>query len=173
MADAAAVEKKMSGLKLDQTPEQAVAEKKPYYEKRVQLFEQYHARHLAQMEAAKQANVAITVTLPDGSQKPAVKDVTTPLDVANMISKSLAKKAIVAKVDGEVWDMFRPLEGDCALQLLSFDDPDGREVSAGARPLWRTQLLELACHQTSCQSRPVVHPSCALRPRELLRSMRS
>jgi threonyl-tRNA synthetase len=51
------------------------------------------------------------------------------LDVAAGISKSLAKKVVVAKVDGaHVWDAFRPLEGDCALQLLSFDDPDGRET---------------------------------------------
>lgn len=55
---------------------------------------------------------------------------TTPLDVATAISKGLAKKVVVAKVDGAVWDLTRPLEGDCALQLLSFDDAEGKEVRA-------------------------------------------
>ena len=47
------------------------------------------------------------------------------------ISKGLAKKVVVAKVDGAVWDLTRPLEGDCALQLLTWDDVDGKEVRWG------------------------------------------
>lgn len=105
-----------------------VAEKKPYYQKRVDLFEQYAARERAAIEAAKAANVPITVVLPDGGVRAGVKGATTPLDVANDISKSLAKKTVVAKVDGEVWDLFRPLEGDCSLSLHSFEDPEGKEV---------------------------------------------
>ena len=108
--------------------EEIVAEKQPYYERRVELFSQIKSRHDAALEAAKAAAVPIAVVLPDGSQKPAIKGVTTPLDVAKSISSSLAKKTVVAKVDGAVWDMARPLEGDCALQLLSFDDPEGKEV---------------------------------------------
>ena len=50
------------------------------------------------------------------------------MEVANQISKGLAKKCVVAKVDGCVWDLLRPLEGDCALQLLSFEDAEGKEV---------------------------------------------
>lgn len=60
--------------------------------------------------------------------KEGVKLVTTPLDIALGISKKLAQSAIVAKVDGGVWDMFRPLEADCTLELCSFEDPDGKEV---------------------------------------------
>jgi hypothetical protein len=102
---------------------EAVAARKPYYEKRIELFERYHAREQAAMEAAKAANEPLTVTLPDGATKPGVKGVTTPLDVAAAISKSLAKK---------VWDLFRPLGGDCALSLHTFDDTDGKEVGACA-----------------------------------------
>lgn len=109
-----------------------VAEKKHYYEKRVQLFEQYIARDKAAIEAAKQASVPIKVVLPDGATKAGVRGVTTPLDIASDISKSLAKKVVVAKVDGEVWDLFRPLEGDCSLSLHSFDDPEGKEVRQGS-----------------------------------------
>jgi hypothetical protein len=124
----------VQGLSLDggATFPEIVNAKKPYYSKRVELFEQYRARDVAAVEAAKAANVPITVVLPDGAKKSGVKDVTTPLDVANEISKSLAKKVVVAKVDGEVWDLFRPLEGDCSLSLHNFDDPEGKEVRPAA-----------------------------------------
>lgn len=105
-----------------------VKEKTPYYQRRVELFSKYKARHEAEREAARAAAVPIRVVLPDGTEKAGVKGVTSPLDIANQLSKSLAKKAIVAKVDGQVWDLARPLEGDCALQILGFDDPDGKEV---------------------------------------------
>lgn len=107
---------------------EVVAEKAPFYEKRVQLFERYKARELERVEAAKAANEPITIILPDGSQRPGVRGVTTPMDIASDISKGLAKKAVVAKVDGDAWDMFRPLEGNCALQILSFDDTDGKDA---------------------------------------------
>lgn len=127
-----------------------VAERKPYYEKRIKLFEQFKARDAEKREAAKQANVAIKIVLPDGSVKDGVKDVTTPLDVATSISKSLAKKAVVAKVDGAGWDMFRPLEGDCTLQLLSFDDPEGQETfwHSSAHVLGETLELEFGVDLT-------------------------
>ena len=117
--------KQASGQK---TWEQIVEEKKPYYQKRVDLFTTIKEKQNAALEAAKAANVPIKIVLPDGSEKPGVKGVTTPFEIASSISKSLAKKTIVAKVDGGVWDLNRPLENDCALQLLSFDDPDGKEV---------------------------------------------
>jgi hypothetical protein len=120
---AEAVQEKMAAVSLD-----PVAERKPYYQKRIDLFSQYAEREKAQVEAARAAGVAIKVVLPDASVKQGIKGATTPLDIANEISKSLAKKCVVAKVDGQTWDLFRPLEGDCALQLHSFDDPDGREV---------------------------------------------
>lgn len=127
MADAAAA--KMAELKVAPRPfEEIVAEKKPYYQKRIDLFEQYNARTKAAVEAARQAAVPITVVLPDGAKKAGVKGVTTPLDIATEISKGLAKKVVVAKVDGNEWDIFRPLQGDCALQLFSFDDAEGKEV---------------------------------------------
>ena len=133
MAAAEAPVAAMADLALAQAPaswESIVAQKKPYYEKRITLFEQYHARELQKVEAAKAANEAIKVVLPDGKEKAGVKGVTTPYDIANEISKSLAKKCVVATVDGCTWDLFRPLEDDCALALHSFDDAEGREVRA-------------------------------------------
>ena len=108
-----------------------VQEKTPYYQKRVDMFAAIKSKQEAGLEAAKAANIPIKVVLPDGTEKPGIKNVTTPMDIANSISKSLAKKTVVAKVDGQVWDLLRPLERDCAIQLLSFEDPDGKEVRLG------------------------------------------
>lgn len=53
---------------------------------------------------------------------------TTPFDVAKEISKSLASNALIAKVNGVLWDMSRPLEGDCELQLFTFESDEGRDT---------------------------------------------
>lgn len=69
----------------------------------------------------------ITVTLPDGASReyPAGS---TPLDVAESISGSLAKRALVARVNGELFDLTRPLEGDTTLELLTAKDPEALEL---------------------------------------------
>jgi len=70
----------------------------------------------------------LTVTLPDGKTVPGKSWRTTPYDVALTISKGLADNTVVAKVDGEVWDLDRPLEGDIKLELVKFDDDEGQAV---------------------------------------------
>ena len=69
----------------------------------------------------------IKVTLPDGSERE-YADGSSPLDVAESISKSLAKKALAAKVDGEMWDLVRPLEGDANVAIITDRDPEGLEL---------------------------------------------
>ncbi|KAL7146381.1 hypothetical protein ABFS83_06G037100 [Erythranthe nasuta] len=70
----------------------------------------------------------IKITLPDGNVKEGKKWNTTPFDVAKEISKSLAANALIAKVDGVLWDMSRPFEGDCKLELFNFDTDEGRDT---------------------------------------------
>jgi threonyl-tRNA synthetase len=53
---------------------------------------------------------------------------TTPYDVARGISQGLADNTVVAKVDGEVWDLDRPFEKSSTLQLLKFDDEEAQAV---------------------------------------------
>ena len=43
-------------------------------------------------------------------------------------SQGLADNAVIAKVNGELWDMDRPLETNAKLQLLKFDDEEGKNV---------------------------------------------
>ena len=52
----------------------------------------------------------ISIILPSGASFPGTALITTPLDVANSISKGLAARVVVAEVDGNAWDLFRPLE---------------------------------------------------------------
>jgi len=56
-----------------------------------------------------------------------IKWVTTPYDIASSIAPGLAKKAVVAVVNGGSHDMMRPLEGDCELKLCTFDDEEGKD----------------------------------------------
>jgi threonyl-tRNA synthetase len=69
----------------------------------------------------------IEITLPDGSRQ-SVPSGTRPIDVAQSISPRLAEAAIVAKVNGELFDLSRPLESDAALQILTPKDPESLQV---------------------------------------------
>ena len=51
---------------------------------------------------------------------------TTALDVAKSLGMGLYKAACVCKIDGEVRDLRTPLTQDCALEILTFDDADGK-----------------------------------------------
>jgi threonyl-tRNA synthetase len=69
----------------------------------------------------------IEITLPDGSKQP-VEPGTRPIDIAKSISPRLADAAIVARVDGELYDLTRPLEKDASLQILTAKDPESLNV---------------------------------------------
>lgn len=117
--------------------------KQPYYDKRIELFEKYYERTQFDEKQAADENVAITVTLPDGTEKPGVRYLTTPLDIANSISKSLGKQAVVAKVDGANWDIFRPLEDNCKLEIFKFDSAEGKYTYWHSTAHLLGQALEL------------------------------
>ena len=70
---------------------------------------------------------SITITLPDGSSQQ-VPAGSRPIDVAKSISPRLAEDAIVARVDGELYDLTRPLERDASLQILTTKNPEALEV---------------------------------------------
>ena len=69
----------------------------------------------------------IEITLPDGSKQP-VPPGTRPLDIAQSISGRLADAAIVAKVNGQLYDLTRPLEQNATLQILTSKDAEALEV---------------------------------------------
>lgn len=67
----------------------------------------------------------IHITLPDGSVKEFENGITA-FDVAESISPRLRKAVLAAEIDGERHDAFAPIEHDCSLKLLTFNDEDGR-----------------------------------------------
>jgi threonyl-tRNA synthetase len=69
----------------------------------------------------------VQVTLPDGSQRKAAAG-TTPRQIAESIGPGLARAALVARVNGEIWDLDRPLESDASVAILTDRDPDALGV---------------------------------------------
>ncbi|MBK7817261.1 MAG: threonine--tRNA ligase [Bacteroidia bacterium] len=69
----------------------------------------------------------IKITLPDGSIREVEKG-TTSQQVALSISEGLARNVLAAKVNGEVWDSNRPIEADAKLQLLTWNDDEGKST---------------------------------------------
>ena len=66
----------------------------------------------------------LQVTLPDGSVQ-SVAEGTRPIDVPAKISQRLADDAIVARVNGTLWDLSRPLEADAKLEILTTKSAGG------------------------------------------------
>ncbi len=69
----------------------------------------------------------INVTLKDGIVKE-YENGTTAMDIAKSLGMGLYKAACVAKINGEVKDLRTPLNEDCELQILTFDDEDGKRT---------------------------------------------
>ncbi|KAF4524461.1 hypothetical protein B566_EDAN011884 [Ephemera danica] len=98
----------------------------PFIDDRLVMWNQLKASYEADL-AAKTPE-PIEVTLPDGKVVQGQSWRTSPYEVAKGISQGLADNAVIAKVNGELWDMDRPLEGNAKLQLLKFDDDEAQQV---------------------------------------------
>ncbi|NBB18767.1 threonine--tRNA ligase [Runella sp. CRIBMP] len=67
----------------------------------------------------------IKITLPDGSVREYPQG-SSSMDIALSISEGLARNVLAAKVNGQVWDATRPIDTDANLQLLTWNDTDGK-----------------------------------------------
>ena len=67
----------------------------------------------------------IRVTLPDGSVREYPKGA-TGLDIATQISEGLARNVLAARVNGKVQDATAPINADAQVQLLTWNDADGK-----------------------------------------------
>ena len=67
----------------------------------------------------------IKVTFPDGSQREYPAG-TTSWDIASDISPRLQQDVLAAGVNGQIWDLMRPLKEDTELKLYKWDDPEGK-----------------------------------------------
>ncbi|KAL7989103.1 hypothetical protein Chor_008022, partial [Crotalus horridus] len=100
-----------------------------YINQRLEMYHKLKAEHDALLaERAAKESQPIKVTLPDGKEIDAESWKTTPYQIACGISQGLADNTVIARVDKVVWDLDRPLERDCTLELLKFDDDEAQAV---------------------------------------------
>uniref|UniRef100_A0A8B9IRR7 threonine--tRNA ligase n=1 Tax=Amazona collaria TaxID=241587 RepID=A0A8B9IRR7_9PSIT len=100
-----------------------------FINERLEMYNKLKAEHDALLaERAANDSKPIKVTLPDGKQVDAESWKTTPYQIACGISQSLADSTVIAKVNKMVWDLDRPLEEDCTLELLKFEDEEAQAV---------------------------------------------
>ncbi len=84
----------------------------------------------------------INITLPDNSVKQFPAG-TTAMQVALSISEGLARNVLAAKVDGQVWDATRPISQDVRLQLLTWNDPEGKSAMWHSSAHLMAEAIEL------------------------------
>ncbi|KAJ3598600.1 hypothetical protein NHX12_002106 [Muraenolepis orangiensis] len=99
---------------------------------RLRLFESFREVQSNGEEVA--TDRPLTVRLADGRTLEGAAGVTTPLVVAQ---RARVKGPLVSRVNGVLWDLVRPLEADCELELLGFDTIEGKQTA------WRTAVCVL------------------------------
>ena len=69
----------------------------------------------------------IKITFPDNSVKEYVEG-TTAMQIAESISSRLAQEVLAASVNGEIWDLTRPINQDAAIKLFKWEDEEGKHA---------------------------------------------
>ena len=69
----------------------------------------------------------INITFPDKSVKQFEAGV-TPLQIAESISSRLAQDVLAASVNGQEWDLTRPIDADAEIKLFKWEDPEGKHA---------------------------------------------
>ncbi|KAF6293877.1 threonyl-tRNA synthetase 2, mitochondrial [Rhinolophus ferrumequinum] len=111
-----------------QTVREAAVSTPPHWlVERLGLFEELWAAHVKRLKSmAQKEHRTIKITLPGGQKVEAVAWNTTPYQLAKQISSTLADTAVAAQVNGEPYDLERPLETDSDLRFLTFDSTEGK-----------------------------------------------
>ncbi|SCV99862.1 LAFE_0B04148g1_1 [Lachancea fermentati] len=113
---------KQASLYLDPEPD--------FIEERIKFFEKLQKEY--EDKVAQMPRVPLKVVLKDGSEKEATAWETTPMDIAKQIAKSFFERQCISKVNGELWDLERPLEGKegdvLKLEFFDFESDEGKRV---------------------------------------------
>lgn len=67
----------------------------------------------------------VFITLPDGRQQDYPAGV-TGAEIARGISEGLLRRALAVLVDGEIWELDRPIRKDASVRILTWEDPEGK-----------------------------------------------
>uniref|UniRef100_A0A2K6RYZ1 threonine--tRNA ligase n=1 Tax=Saimiri boliviensis boliviensis TaxID=39432 RepID=A0A2K6RYZ1_SAIBB len=118
---------------------------------RLGLFEELWAAQVKRLASMAQKEPrAIKMSLPGGQKVDAVAWNTTPYQLAQQISPALADTAVAAQVNGELYDLERPLETDSDLRFLTFDSPEGKATIRGSE----LPVLERICQELTAAAQP-------------------
>ena len=71
--------------------------------------------------------ISVKITFPDGAVKEFPQGI-TGIQITESISNSLAKKALAISVNGEVWDLLRPINGDAEIKIFTWDSDEGKRT---------------------------------------------
>ena len=67
------------------------------------------------------------ITFPDKSVRE-FNDGSTGFEIAKSISEGLARNAVGVKLNDKLYELHSPINGDCELKILTFDDAEGKEM---------------------------------------------
>jgi threonyl-tRNA synthetase len=118
------------------------------FEKRNQFFEELKKQHDEESARRERPGIKISLHLSSGdSEIDGRAWDTTPGQLLKHVPKDFAAEVVVAKVNGQLWDLDRLLEKDSKVSYLKFTDPEGKEV------FWHSSahVLGEACeHEYGC-----------------------
>ncbi|MDE6048902.1 MAG: TGS domain-containing protein, partial [Paramuribaculum sp.] len=69
----------------------------------------------------------INITFPDNSVRQYEAGV-TPLQIADSISPRLAQDILAASVNGQEWDISRPIDSDASVKFFKWEDAEGKHA---------------------------------------------
>ncbi|XP_069745111.1 large ribosomal subunit protein mL39 isoform X2 [Narcine bancroftii] len=98
-------------------------------QKRSKLFDQEKARQQALVPRIEKIEVRHVGVPEPGAVLIMNKGLSTPYNCAMHISNWCVRRSILALVDGEIWDMYKPLEKSCDIQFLTFTDENPEDVN--------------------------------------------
>lgn len=129
---------------------QAPKELPDFIQERNVLFDQLKKENDQALAAREKPSIQIALTSAPGQQTTIEGKAweTTPGHLLKNVPKDRAGQIVVAKVDGQLWDLDRPLEKDSKVAYITFDDAEGRDV------FWHSSahvLGECAEHEYGCR----------------------
>jgi len=103
-------------------------------QKRTEMFEDEKKRQLNLIPRLEKIEVQYQ-GVPEDATLILNKNISTPYNVAQHLTEMICARSALALVNGQVWDMHRPLEEDCTVELLHFHSEEPFHVN---RAFWRS-----------------------------------
>lgn len=120
---------------------------------RNRLFEELWQEHLEEIKSRAHTEIKVTLDIGDGNPSVISGEayVTSPGSLLRTVPKDIAANVVISKVNGELWDLDRPLESDATVEMITFGNPVGREVfwHSAAHALGESCELELSAYLVS------------------------